>query len=206
MRRSQSYNTDNRPKKGRPWCDHCRKPCHTRETCWKIHGKPVDWKPSRSSLESRGNTASSTDENSTIEPVLFSKEQLELLQKMINQSSSSSIVATGFLAQKGNFSKALTVNREKNNIWIVDFGASDHITSDKSIMTEFMPCNENHSVKIADGSLSKVAGYGSVTISKTLSLHSILFVSNLKCNLLSITKLTRDKKCVAKFFQNICEF
>lgn len=23
-----------------PWCDHCKKLWHTRETCWKIHGKP----------------------------------------------------------------------------------------------------------------------------------------------------------------------
>ena len=23
------------------WCDYCNKPRHTRETCWKIHGKPA---------------------------------------------------------------------------------------------------------------------------------------------------------------------
>ncbi|CBI24723.3 unnamed protein product, partial [Vitis vinifera] len=46
---------DNRQKikGGRPWCDHCRKPGHSRETCWKIHGKPVDWKP-RQPLEKEG--------------------------------------------------------------------------------------------------------------------------------------------------------
>ena len=22
------------------WCDHCKRPYHTKETCWKIHGKP----------------------------------------------------------------------------------------------------------------------------------------------------------------------
>lgn len=27
------------------WCDHCHRPYHTRETCWKIHGKPPNWKP-----------------------------------------------------------------------------------------------------------------------------------------------------------------
>ena len=37
---------DNRQKiRGRHWCDHCRKSGHFRETYWKIHGKPVDWKP-----------------------------------------------------------------------------------------------------------------------------------------------------------------
>ena len=26
------------------WCDFCNKPRHTRENCWKIHGKPANWK------------------------------------------------------------------------------------------------------------------------------------------------------------------
>ncbi|KAL0410897.1 UNVERIFIED_CONTAM: hypothetical protein Slati_3679400 [Sesamum latifolium] len=28
----------------KPWCEHCRKPRHTKETCWKIHGKPSNLK------------------------------------------------------------------------------------------------------------------------------------------------------------------
>nr|DAD41271.1 TPA_asm: hypothetical protein HUJ06_015594 [Nelumbo nucifera] len=32
-------------KGGRPWCEHCHRPGHTKETCWKLHGKPADWKP-----------------------------------------------------------------------------------------------------------------------------------------------------------------
>ncbi|XP_022856635.1 uncharacterized protein LOC111377743 [Olea europaea var. sylvestris] len=167
IRGPQPSNPNSRIKKGRPWCDHCRKPGHTREACWKLHGKPADWKPSRLSHESRGNATSSTNENGTSEPVLFNKEQLELLQKMISQSISSSTVAAGSLAQKGNFSKALNVYRERNNIWIIDSGASDHMTGDKTQLIEFKPCKENHLVKIADGSISKVEGYGSVTISET---------------------------------------
>ena len=23
------------------WCDHCQKPNHTKDTCWKLHGKPT---------------------------------------------------------------------------------------------------------------------------------------------------------------------
>ena len=33
------------------WCDHCNRPCHTRETCWKIHGKLANWKNNK--LEER---------------------------------------------------------------------------------------------------------------------------------------------------------
>ena len=40
-------------KKGRPWCGHCRRLGHTHETCWKIHGKPNDWKPANMKLKKR---------------------------------------------------------------------------------------------------------------------------------------------------------
>ncbi|RVW16064.1 hypothetical protein CK203_022478 [Vitis vinifera] len=33
--------SDERP---RVWCDFCNKPRYTRENCWKIHGKPANWK------------------------------------------------------------------------------------------------------------------------------------------------------------------
>ena len=35
------HKSDERP---RVWCDFCNKPRHTCENCWKIHGKPMNWK------------------------------------------------------------------------------------------------------------------------------------------------------------------
>ncbi|KAA8531213.1 hypothetical protein F0562_005873 [Nyssa sinensis] len=34
--------------KPRVWCDYCNKPRHTRENCWKLHGKPANWKSNKS--------------------------------------------------------------------------------------------------------------------------------------------------------------
>ena len=45
-------NDGNKPRKGgRPWCNHCERPGHTRNTCWNIHGKLVNWKPKSTSAE-----------------------------------------------------------------------------------------------------------------------------------------------------------
>ena len=88
----------------------------------------------------------------------------------------------------------------------MDSGASDHMTGDIKNLKNFKPCHDNLTVKIADGSLSKVAGTGSVVISKNLILHSVLLVHNLDCNLLSISKLTQELNCMTKFFPNHCEF
>ncbi|KAG2689059.1 hypothetical protein I3760_09G123000, partial [Carya illinoinensis] len=90
--------------------------------------------------------------------------------------------------------------------WIIDSGASDHMTGDEKLFSTYNPCYKNLTVRIADGSLSKVAGTGSVRVSENITLDSVLLVPKLNCNLLSISKLTRDLNCVTKFGSNLCEF
>lgn len=67
---------ENRPRRGRPWCDHCKKPGHLKETCWKLHGKPPDWKPNRGAgdRESRVN-AVSTEAPKSQNQIPFTKDQ-----------------------------------------------------------------------------------------------------------------------------------
>nr|CAN83808.1 hypothetical protein VITISV_026963 [Vitis vinifera] len=181
-RGTQSNNNNHQTKKNRPWCDHCRKPGHTKETCWHLHGKPADWKPSRpqQNREGRGYTATAEKDTSgtSSNPGPFSKEQLEALQKI----------------------------QENYTTWIVDSGASDHMTGNLMVFHEYTPCHNNSSVRIADGTLSRVFGTGSVIISKDITLHSVLCVPKLDCNLLSISRLTQDFNCVTKFLPHMCEF
>ncbi|KAL8131529.1 hypothetical protein AgCh_007455 [Apium graveolens] len=74
---------------------------HTKETCWKLHGKPADWKPNRgpNEWENRANAAiTETTKNSGP----FTKEQLETLQKLITEVGvqSSSTVGTVGVANR----------------------------------------------------------------------------------------------------------
>ncbi|RVW66271.1 hypothetical protein CK203_065988 [Vitis vinifera] len=82
-------------KKGRSWCDHYRRPGHPKETCWKIHGKPADWKPTRPSIdkESHGNLVSIDGNSTPSKPSLSSKEQLKVLQKTFNQSQQARVTS-----------------------------------------------------------------------------------------------------------------
>nr|KYP57492.1 hypothetical protein KK1_003756 [Cajanus cajan] len=80
------------------------------------------------------------------------------------------------------------------------------MTGDLTVFKSYSPCLNNYTVRIADGTLSKVMGKGSVIISQNITLNSVLYVPKLDCNLLSISKLARDLNCVTKFFPNLCEF
>ncbi|URE35300.1 hypothetical protein MUK42_37741, partial [Musa troglodytarum] len=53
---------------------------------------------------------------------------------------------------------------------------------------------------VVDRSLSSIEGKSTIAISNSFILNSILYVPNLFCNLLSISKLTKDLNCVTKLF------
>lgn len=75
------------------------------------------------------------------------------------------------------------------------------------LLTTYNPSSENLMVRIADGSFSKVAGIESVPITNDLTLRFMLLVPNLTCNLLLISKLTKDLNCVTNsFFQIVVNF
>ncbi|RVW83569.1 Copia protein [Vitis vinifera] len=128
-------------------------------------------------------------------PSPFNKEQMEMLQKLLSQVGSGSTTGVAFTANRGGMRP-----------WIVDTGASDHMTGDAAILQNYKPSNGHSSVHIADGSKSKIAGTGSIKLTKDLYLDSVLHVPNLDCNLLSISKLAHDLQCVTKFYPNLCVF
>ncbi|RVW43757.1 Retrovirus-related Pol polyprotein from transposon TNT 1-94 [Vitis vinifera] len=212
----EAFSEVHREERGRPWCDHCRKSGHLRETRWKIHGKPVDWKPRQPlEKEGRGNHVATDEQSPQPEANPFNKEQMEMLQKLLSPllsvqsqtgSSSNQVIGSGTLAHKGNFLSAFTAGKKRKKPWIVDSGAFDHMTGDATIFDTYSSCPNNLTVRIVDGSLSKVAGTGSVVLSRDLTLNSVLLVPNLDCNLLSISKLTKEKRCITNFSSTHCEF
>ncbi|XP_074346526.1 uncharacterized protein LOC141685315 [Apium graveolens] len=76
--RVASKRTDEKP---RIWCDHCNKPHHTRETCWKVHGKPTNWKGSH---EGRFNRSPAAHEAKFV--TLNEEEHFTNLLKLLNSN------------------------------------------------------------------------------------------------------------------------
>ncbi|KAF7814526.1 Retrovirus-related Pol polyprotein from transposon TNT 1-94 [Senna tora] len=110
------------------------------------------------------------------------------------------------VAQSGNFPSAMTTTSTVYASWIVDSGASDHMTGNASLFSTLAPCASSLQVKIADGTMAKVSAIGSIKISTTLTLMNVLYVPALACNLLSISKLTQDNNYCATFRAHDCVF
>lgn len=87
----------------------------------------------------------------------FTKEQLEILQKLIGQTNTSfdpSLISSGNMAHQGTISLAL-LSHVNSTPWIVDSGASDHMTGNLNLFQSFTPCTDSHAVRIANGSCSR---------------------------------------------------
>nr|DAD26772.1 TPA_asm: hypothetical protein HUJ06_028240 [Nelumbo nucifera] len=76
--------------------------------------------------------------------------------------------------------------------WLLDSGASHHVTSDLSNLSLHSPYQGTDDVMIGDGSGLQITYTGSTTIptsSRTITLHNVLCVPSMKKNLISIYQL-----------------
>jgi len=110
------------------------------------------------------------------------------------QGQSSSFSAT--LAQTGTPFSYLT--SFMSHTWIIDSGATDHMTENRGIMSSFTSTS-NFAV-LADGFRTTIQGVGTATTSFTLSLAYVLYLPHFPFSLLSISKITKILNCTVTFF------
>ena len=80
------------------------------------------------------------------------------------------------------------------------------MTSISQLFQSYYPSPGNKKVRIADGSFSSIARTGSVKIFEKIELKLVFHVPKFTCNLLSVSKLSRDSNCRVIFFDSHCEF
>lgn len=172
------------------WCDHCKRANHSTRRCWVVHDRPPnrkqwtrnDGRPNPVYCEenqSRNPTGfqSTTEVGPKISEnvsLSLTKAQLEQLYKLITPTPSGQS-SSGLLTEKGSFVSALT-NRSNYEHWVIDSGATDHMTRCKKLFHFYSPCPGHFKIKIANGSLAAVAGMGSIRLSTYVELKSVLHV------------------------------
>lgn len=132
----------------------------------------------------------------------FNKEQLDHLLKLLKSYSSPNTPIESMTQTGSNF-LALSV-LEKSSPWIINSRASDHMKSYYHLFSSYHPSIEK--IRIVDGCFSSIASKENIKISEKVTLKSVLHVPKLACNLLSISKLSKDTNYSILFLPSTCVF
>lgn len=89
------------------------------------------------------------------------------------------------------------------NSWVLDSGATDHITSNLSILTH-VHSPHSHTVNLPNGTSTPITHMGTFQFNSKFSLHDVLYVPTFRMNLMSVSKLTRDLNCSVIFLVDSC--
>jgi hypothetical protein len=164
-------------------CTHCGETNHSKQRCYEIIGYPEWWdftKKPRKKIAGKA-MVTSTNENESSQPT-------------------ANVAHSGIVGKAHVFSAT-----SKNSTWIIDTGASDHMTSDYSQLQSLFPSPQTI-ISTANGSTSPITGVGSVILSKNITLDNVLVVPTLECNLLSVSQITSSLACTVTFWPSYCVF
>jgi hypothetical protein len=90
-------------------------------------------------------------------------------------------------------------SNQKNNTWILDTGATDHMISCSSLFTTITAIISTH-VNLPNGAKASVAHIGTIKLSDNLTLTGVLCVPSFSFNLISASKLLKSLHCCLIFF------
>ncbi|KAG8387429.1 hypothetical protein BUALT_Bualt02G0020500 [Buddleja alternifolia] len=134
------------------------------------------------------------------QPPQLTSDQIAQLLSLLNKPSTSTSESPFHLAV---ISYCLSV-KHASNTWILDSGATDHITKSMSLLESPKLLTTPKSVHLPDGSIASVTHTGHVTLTSTIMLQNVLFIPSLHHNLLSISKLSCDSHCSINFTPTSC--
>jgi len=92
--------------------------------------------------------------------------------------------------------------------WVIDTGATHHVTYCKDILNNIKRADDQgrHGVQLPIGSKSQITPTGEASIVGNKTVTNVLYVPDLKFNLMSVSKLTKDLCCSVTFFPDFCMF
>ncbi|XP_019093288.1 PREDICTED: uncharacterized protein LOC109129479 [Camelina sativa] len=152
-------------------CAHCGLNGHTIDVCYKIHGFPPGWKPKnqrqnsnqRFNAPAAANLALTESGSEYDREKALSPEQLQYLVSYLNSklqpqqsaghahtnSSTATITEITSPGSSGLNPMACQMT-EKMNSWVIDTGATHHVTNDKNLFQHMTPIQDT-TVKLANG-------------------------------------------------------
>ncbi|KAK3023605.1 hypothetical protein RJ639_044065 [Escallonia herrerae] len=191
-------------------CNHCNKLNHTNKTCYQLVGYPSHWtrKPTRDARfggyvnaphtgvgAALAATVSNPDiQNQSPIPGLTAAQH----QQLIALLGGSSVNTRSTPNPAANFAGKERIP------WIIDTGATNHITCDPDSLLGAVPNSHIPHVQIPNGDSIPMQSLGRINLSGELILEQVLGVKGFCFNLLSVSKLARDLNCALTFWADLC--
>ncbi|GKA64423.1 putative RNA-directed DNA polymerase [Tanacetum coccineum] len=171
-------------------CTFCGKDGHNEDVCFKVIGYP-DWWPGKDrQWKQRPRTVRVEGE---LWPTLgITEAQYQQLIKVLE--AKGRIVRqeqTPIVNMSGKFNK--------EGMWIVYSGCTEHITCYDSMLKNKFKKNYETPMTIPNGETIVEEGRGSCTLPNGVDVNNVLHIPKFKCNLLSVSKLSRDLNCAITF-------
>jgi len=142
---------------------------------------------------------------STAVPALTPQQYDQLMQRLNKQTTDAKttndgIGAVGFMAGK----RHCLFTSFANKTWILDSGASDHITLDISLLHNVRPIRASWYITTPNGKRAQITQIGFMLLTTSLILENVLHVPEFHFNLLSISKLTNQFQVNVIFIPHAC--
>ncbi|XP_019255454.1 PREDICTED: uncharacterized protein LOC109234064 [Nicotiana attenuata] len=178
-------------------CRYCKKPGHTIEKCYKLHGFPSDFKftknkRSASCVQAEGtNSAPSISFMEQPSPVNhgFTTEQYQHLLTLLKQSHISSGISSdshsgdnhAYAHFAGLFCSSVVRSVDFHacassqltvDTWILDSGATNHMTPYKYLLHNLQPLTRPYLITLPNGYKVKVVSTGSLQLRSDIVLHN----------------------------------
>ncbi|KAF5769630.1 putative RNA-directed DNA polymerase [Helianthus annuus] len=181
---------------GQEHCTICGRDGHKKEGCFKVIGYP-DWWPGKLKNEKAKPKVAHVDgEGSTVGGL--TDTQYQTLLKHLSENNDK---AQGDVSRKANMAGMVNIN---NDDWIVDSGSTDHIVHKDGMLENASKARSETPVVIPNGESISGEATGDSTLMGGTKIGGVLYIPKFNCNLLSVSRLSRELNCVVSFYPDFC--
>ncbi|GKV30028.1 hypothetical protein SLEP1_g38895 [Rubroshorea leprosula] len=165
---------------GKLRCDHYKKVGHTKERCYEIIGYPVGWKIGPAKMKGKGEQQKHQHQEKELIFAANTSHESQMAGDSLDQSPIAGLSKVQYdqllMLLGGNSTPKHSINlagKATNLIpWIIDSGASDHMTPNISILQDIKPYSSL--VHIPDGTTLEVFSIGKTVLPNKLTLNNNL--------------------------------
>nr|KYP34389.1 Copia protein [Cajanus cajan] len=216
--RFNQRNFSNQPQK---ICTFCGKERHTVETCYFKHGFPpnFNFKNKRQTSTVNSYPSDSAPSPTTVEGSdhkIIGKEYTEvsctITTKQYNQLmeilkgsnvSGETHVVDNLQQHPGNILSTQKEQKLPDNVWILDSGATDHVSNSLSCYDSYNTI-EPIRIKLPNGFITQTQISGTVAFSGRFFLQDVLYIPDFNYNIISVGKIVKNFNCKIVFDKLCC--